>query len=300
MWCFLGAVYEGEKMGFTDIFKIKEFKAEIEQLRQENQSLLSKNETAHKQLSDLGAFDYYEIKEKTMRLENDFIEKEKQLKSDYSLKTQSAENEFKKTISDFERMTSDRSAKCQQILEQLNELRLQEAKINKSVKTQTNKLNRSKELVKAINYTFDKYLNYEPSQSILRFPDDKLQELEEISPSVILKLHCMDVKDLRKAYRDNDKQIDTILKKYSARYTTKANQAIYKLMVIALRAELQNVLYNLKYEKLDKSVEDIKSVTRKYLKIAGEGNQSIAGTLAKFIGEIEYLFINAVKIEYNY
>ncbi|WP_050641255.1 MULTISPECIES: GIY-YIG nuclease family protein [Clostridia] len=287
-------------MGFTDIFKIKEFKAEIEQLRQENQSLLSKNETAHKQLSDLGALDYYEIKEKTMRLENDFIEKEKQLKSDYSSKTQRAEDEFKKTISDFERMTSDRSAKCQQILEQLNELRLQEAKINKSVKTQTNKLNRSKELVKAINYTFDKYLNYEPSQSILRFPDDKLQELEEISPSVILKLHCMDVKDLRKAYRDNDKQIDTILKKYSARYTTKANQAIYKLMVIALRAELQNVLYNLKYEKLDKSVEDIKSVTRKYLKIAGEGNQSIAGTLAKFIGEIEYLFINAVKIEYNY
>lgn len=56
MWCFLGAVYEGEKMGFTDIFKIKEFKAEIEQLRQENQSLLSKNETAHKQLSDLGCF----------------------------------------------------------------------------------------------------------------------------------------------------------------------------------------------------------------------------------------------------
>lgn len=36
------------------------------------------------------------------------------------------------------------------------------------------------------------------------------------------------------------------------------------------------------------------------MKIAGDGNQSIAGTLTKFIGEIEYLFINAVKIEYNY
>ena len=71
-------------------------------------------------------------------------------------------------------------------------------------------------------------------------------------------------------------------------------------MVIALRAELQNILYNLKYEKLDKSIDDVKTVTQKYLKIAGEGNQSIAGTLSKFIGEIEYLFINAVKIEYNY
>jgi hypothetical protein len=110
----------------------------------------------------------------------------------------------------------------------------------------------------------------------------------------------MDVKDLRKAYRLNDKQINSVLEKYAARYTTKANQAIYKLMVIALRAELQNILYNLKFEKLDKSIDDVKTVTQKYLKIAGDGNQSIAGTLTKFIGEIEYLFINAVKIEYNY
>lgn len=125
-------------------------------------------------------------------------------------------------------------------------------------------------------------------------------DYELISPSVILKLHCMDVKDLRKAYKENEKEINKLLEKYSARYTTKANKSIYNLMVIALRAELQNILYNLKYEKLDKSIEDVKKVTAKYLKIAGEGNQNIAGTLTKFIGEIEYLFINAAKIEYNY
>ncbi len=32
----------------------------------------------------------------------------------------------------------------------------------------------------------------------------------------------------------------------------------------------------------------------------GGGIKAYAGTLTKFIGEIEYLFINAVKIEYNY
>ena len=125
--------------------------------------------------------------------------------------------------------------------------------------------------------------------------------MDQLVPSIILKLHCMDVKDLHKAYRENDKQIDNLLKEYSSRYTTKANKAIYSLMVIALRAELQNILFNLlKYQKLDTSVEAVQKVTQKYLKIAGDGNQSIAGTLTKFIGEIEYLFINAVKIEYNY
>lgn len=276
-------------MGIGDIFKIKQFKAEIEQLKNENQNLLNDNQNMHQQLQELGAFDYYKILDMT-----------EQLKSEYESKKQTAQEDFQKHLDSIDKSIAEKNSECQNILNQLEELRSQEVKLNKNVKTQTNKLNKSKELVKAINYTFDKYLNYEPSQSTLRFPENQLSELEEISPSVILKLHCMDIKDLRKAYRLNDKQIDSILQKYSARYTTKANQAIYKLMVIALRAELQNILYNLKYEKLDTSIGDVKKVTQKFLKVAAEGNQSIAGTLTKFIGEIEYLFINAVKIEYNY
>lgn len=265
-------------MGLGDIFKIRDFKNEISRLQQENQtltenirSLESATTEMRTRLKEIGAFDYYKVKEMTQQLEEEYNQKQ-----------------------------ADRESKYQEILEKLNGLRLQEAKVLKNLKTQTNKLNRSKELVKAINYTFEKYLNYEPSQSTIKLPENDLSDLEEITPSVMLKLHCMDVKDLRKAYKTNDKQINSVLEKYATRYTTKANQAIYKLMVIALRAELQNILYNLKYEKLDKSIEDVKKVTQKYLKIASDGNQSIAGTLTKFIGEIEYLFINAVKIEYNY
>lgn len=247
-------------MGLFDIFKVSQYKTEIEQLKQENSKM-------HQQLQDLGAFDYYQVKEKIANLESEY--------NKMTVKEQNLESEISSRSSELE-------------------------KLAKSIKTQTNKLSRSKELVKAIDHALENYFNYEPSQSSFKVRPEQLGEIEELSPSIILKLHCMDIKELRKAYRENDKQISKLLEKYSARYTTKANQAIYKLMVIALRAELQNILYNLKYEKLDKSIEDVKTVARKYLKIAGEGNQSIAGTLTKFIGEIEYLFINAVKIEYNY
>ena len=287
-------------MGIGDIFKIGQFKSEIERLKSDNEKLFADNCTMNKQLQQLGALDYYKIKSMTEQLEKEHAARISELEADYSNREKEAKEKLQQQIDSLESTISDREDKSKEILSNLNELMLQEAKLNKNVKTQTNKLNKSKELVKAINYTFDKYLNYEPSQSVLRFPEDQLSELEEISPSVILKLHCMDIKDLRKAYKQNDKQIDSVLQKYSARYTTKANQAIYKLMVIALRAELQNILYNLKYEKLDTSIEDVKKVTRKFLKVAGEGNQTIVGTLTKFIGEIEYLFINAVKIEYNY
>lgn len=254
-------------MGLFDIFKIGQFKSEIEELKREKNSLQNENALIQGKLSELGAADYYKVKD---------------------------------MISELEEQHSNQKAVYEKLLKDTDELQQKEERLTKNIKTQTNKLNRSKELVKAVNYSLEQYLDYEPSQDILRFPKSELSELEEICPSIILKLHCMDVKDLRKAYKENDKQIDNLLKKYSARYTTKANQAIYKLMVIALRAELQNILYNLKYEKLDVSIKAVKDVTQKYLKIAGEGNQSIAGTLTKFIGEIEYLFINAVKIEYNY
>ena len=75
---------------------------------------------------------------------------------------------------------------------------------------------------------------------------------------------------------------------------------VYDLMVIALKSELQNILYDLKYNKLEKAIDNIKAVTNKYINIASEGNQTIAGTMAQFIGVLEYQFINAVKIEYNY
>ena len=235
-------------MGLGDIFRIKEFKNEIARLQQQNQSLTSDNQNLQKatsqmrkQLDELGAFDYYKVQKMTERLEKDYADKQSKLLADYTEKQKLAEENLKKQISDLERMASDRELKNQEVLERLNDLRLQESKVTKNLKTQTNKLNRSKELIKAINYTFEKYLNYDPAQSSMKLPENDLSALEEISPSVILKLHCMDVKDLRKAYRANDKQINSILEKYAARYTTKANQAIYKLMIIALRAELQNI-----------------------------------------------------------
>ena len=51
-------------MGFGDIFKIKQFKSEIERLTAENQALFSDNSSMHQKMSELGIYDYLKIKEK--------------------------------------------------------------------------------------------------------------------------------------------------------------------------------------------------------------------------------------------
>jgi predicted nucleic acid-binding Zn-ribbon protein len=244
-------------MGFFDIFRIGEIKAENEHLKQ--------------RLAALGCDEYEEVQKKIA--------------------------EAKKEFTTLNEDMADQNTMISRLREEISQLQEKQEKLDKQVTTQTKKLKRSKELYKSVDYCISNFLETDGADRLS--PSDST-DYDAYAPSVILKLHSMDVKSLRNAFRENDKAIDRLLSSYAARYTTKANQTIYQLMVIALRAELQNILYDLKYEKLDQAVEKVKVVTRKYLQIAGEGNKSIVGTLTRFIGEIEYLFIDAVKIEYNY
>jgi len=247
-------------MSFWDIFKIDEIKTENERLNIRVAYL-------EKQLAELGYTEYQQTKQ--------------------AIDAMNAE-------------IADANKTIARLQEQIASLYQEAEKQEKRATTAIKKLNKSKDLYFSIEHSINNFFEYDPKFESCKISSTEIQAIEELSPSIILKLHCMDMRDLRKAYNENNKRIDEILSKYESRYTTKANKAIYQLMVIALRAELQNILYNLKFEKLEKSIEDLSRVTSKYLVIATDGNQSIASTLTKFVGEIEYLFINAIKIEYNY
>lgn len=253
---------------FFDIFKINQYKTQIQKL--ENK------------LINIGADEYFEVQKKVSEL-NSFL--------------QQKEIEKAEILSQINQEKYSLLSEIDKAREQLYNLQSKIESLEKTFQNQKNKIEKSKEIYKSINYCIDKFFYDEFQAKEYHSLENSINEL---SPSVTLKLHSMDIKSLKKEFKENDKYIDKILKQYSERYSTKANKAIYELMVIGLRAELQNILYNLKYEKLDTAIEQVKSMTNKYLQITSDGNQTIASTLVKFIGEIEYFFINAVKIEYNY
>ncbi|WP_347708983.1 GIY-YIG nuclease family protein [Clostridium botulinum] len=187
--------------------------------------------------------------------------------------------------------------------DEVDKLTNQYENLVKKVDREKNKLSKIKSLYSAIEYTSNKYAEtdiFNDNLSLVKLTGSAKEYLDELSPTINLKLHNMDVKELRKAFKNNDKLITETLAKYEKRYTTKANLAVYRLMVIALRAEQQNMLYNLKFDKLEKTIDDIKSISIKYLTITEDGNKQIFGTIAKFINEIEYLFIKSAEIEYEY
>lgn len=215
-------------------------------------------------------------------------------------KIQSNIDALNNELANLNSIISENTSKMAELNASIFDLEEKEKKHSVQIANQQQKLRRIKELYKSVDYCINNFFKYIPQSEHLLMAESDLKEVEELAPTIIAQLHCMNVPDLKKAFRENEKQINTLFDQYSGRYTTKANIAIYSLMVIALRSELQNVLLNLKYEKLDTAIGEIREICAKYLSIAGNGNQSIVGTLTKFIGEIEYLFINAVKIEYNY
>lgn len=187
-----------------------------------------------------------------------------------------------------------------QIVEKENEILNLDEKISKQIKTiedQKNKVKHLKLYAKEIREVINNYHQNSDENSIFSID---LEKYSELSPTIELELNSLNVPELKKEFRENEKKIKDLLTKYESRYTTKTNKTIYKLMVIGLNAELQNALYNLKYNKESKSIEYIKEICRKYHSIASDGNQSIATTINKFISEIEMYFIDAIHIEYKY
>jgi len=181
------------------------------------------------------------------------------------------------------------------VVSDIEELKAEQLKKDKAFNTTANKLVKAKEMLNAALHSLKRIEDGESSVSSMPETIDRF-----LSPTVILKFHCMDVRQLRKEFTKNQRLIQETLTKYRGRYTTKTNAAIYELMVIALEAELQNILYNIGYGKLEKALSNVKEVTTKYENIASNGNQTIAPTIKSFIGEIEYLFTRAVEIEYEY
>lgn len=158
-------------------------------------------------------------------------------------------------------------------------------------------------LYKSIKAYIEIFRASEPTPSELRQIEQTIADLEIedlMNPTTEIRIHSMDIKDLRSQNKQINHDIEATFQSYEKRYTTKGNLAIYRLMVVALRSELQNVLYSMRFGKLEDASAQINEICDKYLQIAAEGNQSIAGTITRFVTETRSLFLDAVTTEYEY
>ena len=213
------------------------------------------------------------------------------------------ETEGKRIIDEVILNNQKKVAELQKFAEERDDLAIENEKLRKNIKSQSTKLSKMKTEFNGIRNLIDSFprlFNEENLPNELELLLANYDEESVMKSLVELEYHAMNSKELRKQINKIKKEISALLDKYKDRYKTKANQAIYQLMVIGLQAELQNILYTLSYAKHEEAIDNAKALIRKYLAISTNGNASIAPTISKFLSELEPLFIEAIEVEYQY
>ena len=90
-------------------------------------------------------------------------------------------------------------------LSEVEEIKAEYDKIAKQVESQRNKLSRIKSLYKGMEHAIDKFFKADAYIHELKLPIDEVESAEDYAPTVTLKLHCMDLKELKKAFNENNK-----------------------------------------------------------------------------------------------
>lgn len=247
-------------MWLKDIFKINELKSQIESLQQENTTLVNK-------LSSLEGENYFSVQGKVSELNNCY---DQRFQESQTLSAQIRER-FEKT-----------------------------QELDKKLLDTQRKLTRAKEMYHSMENAIQNFMNMPVQYDTCRLEDKYLNECERIAPSIRLNLQNMDTKELQEAYLEKEKLIADLFKEYKVPCTASSDKAIYELLVLSLNAEFQNILYHLKKSSLDDCIDIITKTCHKNLQIACEGNHEMAGIFTKFVGELEYHFIDLVTLEYQY
>ncbi|MGO2082488.1 MAG: GIY-YIG nuclease family protein [Vagococcus sp.] len=184
----------------------------------------------------------------------------------------------------------------------IEELSSEQQKLTKEVTRYQNQARKFKaEITGLKNYekTFLNSTNYSIQEQIQE-AGSFLKKDGLLDSLVQLPLHSDQSKELKKLATQTRKEIDASLERYRERYQTKSNQAIYNLMIIGLQAEIQLLLYQLNYQKLEETKLKLHEIIQKFQFIVADGNQSILPTVTRFISEIEPLYLELIQIEYRY
>lgn len=198
--------------------------------------------------------------------------------------------ELERLTEELEKRKNEYQCNLRDLTAQCDALKLENAAAQSKLATMVSRTEKLKYLAQSINAALEATARGESVSEI--------KDLEDLLPEK--DLNCLTVKTLAAKYRETRKQIITVCKAYESNYETKTIRALYRLMVLGLEAELENVLYTLRFGTLDKAIADIRTLTSKYYTIAIDGNQTIAPTLRRFIAQIESLYLKVVDIEYEY
>lgn len=258
---------------------------------------------------------YAELTENRQRIEVESADFEKQLDA----KRAEFEQEMERQCAEYEKNLAARNAEQEKVLQEKTMLQM---KLQKEIDNLAARRDGAIEFVQKYDDAQKKYCellqkftrtkrNFDAVEHCLanwvHFDDKPVEVLKAelaiddqnlLEPIGEIDLKAMTMPDLRKEARQIGKRIDSLCDEFSLRYQTKALKSIFAVTVLYLKLELRVILEELKYKAQDEAISKVGKLMLRVQQMYEDGNRTILPTMLAFLGELEKLCIEAVKVEY--
>ncbi|MBQ6205581.1 MAG: hypothetical protein IJK52_00710 [Oscillospiraceae bacterium] len=124
-----------------------------------------------------------------------YLKQKKKLKEAQGKLEELHYDEYAQVQAELERMNqeiTDGNVTASALLAKIQELTEQEAKLSKQAPTAANKLARSRELYKSMEYAMTAFVDADPALEHCRLPSADSTDIDNFAPSVILHLHSIE------------------------------------------------------------------------------------------------------------
>lgn len=292
--------------------EVKRVEDEISKAREERDAALAHSEELDKFFKENG---YAELVENRQRIELESADFDKQVEA----KRIEFEQEMERQCAEYERELTERNAQQEQVLQEKTalEMKLQREiddltsrrngaiefvqkfdESQKKYKALLDKFERTKKNFEAVEYCIGNWMHFEDKPIEVLNAEAALADQESLDPIGEIDIKALSIPDLRKEAKQISKRIDSLCEEFSLRYQAKALKSLYTITVIYLKLELRVILEELRYKAQDEAISKVGKLMLRVQQMYEDGNKTIMPTVLAFLGELEKIFIDAVKVEY--
>lgn len=305
----LGAVY----------WSLRDIDAEVKRVQDENAKVKAERDSAVAHAQDLDRFfndnGYAELTENRQRIEVENADFEKQIES----KRVEFEQEMERQCAEYERALAEKNAQQEQVLQEKTALEMKLQKeiddlvarrdgaiefvqkfddAQKKYQMLIDKFAHAKKNMEAVEHCLANWMHFDNKPMEVLSAETALADQESLEPIGEIDIKAFSVPDLRKEAKRISKRIDSLCEEFTLRYQTKAIKSLFSVTVMYLKLELRVILEELRYKTQDEAISKIGKLMLRVRMLHEDGNKTILPTVLAFLGELEKIFIDAVKVEY--
>lgn len=290
----------------------KKLREEISKANSDRDSAIAHADEMDKFFQDNG---YAELVENRQRIEVESADFDKQIEA----KRLEFEQEMERQCAEYERNLAERNAQQEQILQEKTAL---EMKLQKEIDSLTSrrdgaiefvqkfddaqkkynalldKFARTKKNFEAVEYCLSNWMHLDDKPIEVLNAETAIADQGSLDPIGEIDIKAFSIPDLRKEAKQISKRIDSLCEEFSLRYQAKAMKSLFTITVIYLKLELRVILEELRYKAQEEAISKVGKLMLRVQQMYEDGNKTILPTVLAFLGELEKIFIDAVKVEY--